>query len=790
MIEEIEGITIKGRCFRDETKINLFTANDGKQRPNDCKRVSLVYGRNGSGKSTIAYGLDSLAHGNRESGILCALNLKDNKQCNEELSNKIFVFSESFIDQNVKLKADGLGTIVQLGPHIELDNKIEELEIDIQGINTELSDIESRLENGKGKAEKQVERCKEKLKTGWAARYREITGNSNKGKVTNDLYKRIGDNKPNDNKENLEKEFKNLKSIYDNIGTISEVVQEPILEIKFDQKAEERLLETLAEKVEEPALTERDQLILDLSKQGKTLDLVKAKETFSNDEVNYCPYCLQPISSEYKHELIKRIEGVLNDRANEHQSILTGIQFPSFDGIVKRVEAFENSNREIYNLIRDLADACQKKVSEYLSYIDQKIKNLYTPVKIASLDLAVKTAQLNEQLLKLEKIRRDILAAQNEKQKTFEKLLRISENIAYWEIIDDYQDYKQQDCENKGLEKNKLESEQVKNKIYYELEQIKAQKKNANLALEDINRALSFIFMSKEKIQLVNENDQYRIKSRGMYSKPNTISVGERNALALCYFFSLMNYGVNKSDVYKSERLIVLDDPISSYDFDNKIGVMSYLNSVITSILNRNESSKVLLLTHDISAFHDLKVVCLDILQQMYSCGKGKAAEKLNWMKLDRHGLNDITNKVSYGQYGEMLKLVYSYADGESDVYELEIGNIARRVLEAYSTFMFGKGMNFVHFDDVRDVLKDYADFFDHLMFKLFLNNESHTEIVSTTACNQMSFSRYISREEQINICKSIICLIYRVTPLHLKYKLGHHFDDAKISKWSLELIP
>lgn len=131
MIEEIEGITIKGRCFRDETKINLFTANDGKQRPNDCKRVSLVYGRNGSGKSTIAYGLDSLAHGNRESGILCALNLKDNKQCNEELSNKIFVFSESFIDQNVKLKADGLGTIVQLGPHIELDNKIEELEIDI-----------------------------------------------------------------------------------------------------------------------------------------------------------------------------------------------------------------------------------------------------------------------------------------------------------------------------------------------------------------------------------------------------------------------------------------------------------------------------------------------------------------------------------------------------------------------------------------------------------------------------------------------------------------------------------
>lgn len=70
---------------------------------------------------------------------------------------------------------------------------------------------------------------------------------------------------------------------------------------------------------------------------------------------------------------------------------------------------------------------------------------------------------------RLEKIRRDILAAQNEKQKTFEKLLRISENIAYWEIIDDYQDYKQQDCENKGLEKkinlnpNKLRTKYITN---------------------------------------------------------------------------------------------------------------------------------------------------------------------------------------------------------------------------------------------------------------------------------------------------------------------------------------
>lgn len=53
MIEKIKGITIKGRCFKSNTDYLFF--------PNPNDRISIVYGKNGSGKSTIAEGIASIA---------------------------------------------------------------------------------------------------------------------------------------------------------------------------------------------------------------------------------------------------------------------------------------------------------------------------------------------------------------------------------------------------------------------------------------------------------------------------------------------------------------------------------------------------------------------------------------------------------------------------------------------------------------------------------------------------------------------------------------------------------
>ncbi|HEV1019646.1 TPA: ATP-binding protein, partial [Streptococcus pneumoniae] len=63
MFEKIKGINIKSGIFEDETKLELFEGNFEGTNPVQNDRASLLFGRNGSGKSTIARGINQLKNG-------------------------------------------------------------------------------------------------------------------------------------------------------------------------------------------------------------------------------------------------------------------------------------------------------------------------------------------------------------------------------------------------------------------------------------------------------------------------------------------------------------------------------------------------------------------------------------------------------------------------------------------------------------------------------------------------------------------------------------------------------
>lgn len=67
-----------------------------------------------------------------------------------------------------------------------------------------------------------------------------------------------------------------------------------------------------------------------------------------------------------------------------------------------------------------------------------------------------------------------------------------------------------------------------------------------------------------------------------------------------------------KQDVgrlYQDEELVVIDDPISSFDFENKVGISSFLRYQTHRIIKGNAKSKILFLTHDLSTFSDLQKI-------------------------------------------------------------------------------------------------------------------------------------------------------------------------------------
>lgn len=109
---------------------------------------------------------------------------------------------------------------------------------------------------------------------------------------------------------------------------------------------------------------------------------------------------------------------------------------------------------------------------------------------------------------------------------------------------------------------------------------LQQQKENTDIALEYINKELQYVFYSNRKVRLEPSDGCYKLKINGRNVAPKKISVGERNVLGLCYFFAKLFGGKTDSGKYALEYLLVIDDPVSSFDYGNRVGVMSLPNEM------------------------------------------------------------------------------------------------------------------------------------------------------------------------------------------------------------------
>lgn len=118
MLGKLNKILISGRCFTPPTEFQFFGDNGNA-------RISLVYGKNGSGKSTIANALQQANNTNESTDLTAILIDNSGSDITSQLSDKISVFNEDFIDKNIKIESVGLNTIVLFGEQVGLQKEID-----------------------------------------------------------------------------------------------------------------------------------------------------------------------------------------------------------------------------------------------------------------------------------------------------------------------------------------------------------------------------------------------------------------------------------------------------------------------------------------------------------------------------------------------------------------------------------------------------------------------------------------------------------------------------------------
>ena len=374
---------------------------------------------------------------------------------------------------------------------------------------------------------------------------------------------------------------------------------------------------------------------------------------------------------------------------------------------------------------------------------------------------------MNNLLGKLESKRESFNQIVTNRQTTEKELLKLNDEIAHYVIYTEYQSLLSQRTAKQTAEDELYQLIQARKDHVKEQQFLDAQRKNLQIAVEQINKSLSYIFYSNSRLKLHLENDQmYHLTVNGKDVFPDKISCGERNALALCYFFSEIAKETELQKLYHDEMFVAIDDPVSSFDVENRVGILSFLRYKLNQMLSACATTKVLMMSHDVSVIFDLQKVMDEVSANC--AGVGKHAEYCSFQLVNKRIVP--FKAKSHNEYTRLMKCVYEYGCNPEPTAELTIGNMTRRVLEAFSTFTFKEGPDKVSLNPQVLALipgQNKRAYFQNSMYRLVLNTESHLQ-EAVQGAPEMSFFSHLTVEEKQRTARDVLCFMYCVNPAHV----------------------
>lgn len=784
-IENLTGVQISSEYFTNHPDLKFFPPHTKQGRVN---RVALVYGRNGSGKSTISQGFYEYANSINPKNVELSLLTGDGylKLSSNNRPNKIFVFNEDYTDKNVKIKTGGLDTIVLLGKQIDLEKEISDTEKYINNVSNKLENektLYSKYEDQKDTASPYywLSSIKKDLQTkGWAENLGiKINGNSTKARVNDNVIEEIKSVHVTEKKEDLLNSFDSKLNIFFKTDKNTLPINNPVCELNFDKNIEKISSEILGQIVSKPQLTQREQEILDLF--GIT-GIVESKKFLSDKTTPVCPTCLREMTNSKKDEILKEIDNIINEEFNDFQKELDKLDLPIVE--IEKYAIYKNIDELLYNELVAQLIKLNSEIERHNDLINNKKNQPFEKIEYKNANVVSNYIEANRLLKELEKKRISFNMAVNDRDKLKNELKTLNNKLAKIDLANSFKELKNSLFKKEEVQKQKLQLEKelfgLKEKKAY----LDAKRKDFNIAVDELNSELEFIFFSKNRLELKLENELYHLKSRGHAVEPNRVSCGERNILALCYFFADIAKNMNADNLYADEMLIVIDDPISSFDFENKIGILSFLKLKLSQVLQGCKTSKVLIMTHDLTVMDDLIKTAEEISEK---CKKNSQSAEFNVFQLNNKNLEKF--EFNHNEYTQLLNTIYSYAKSPIEEAGLTIGNHMRRVLEAFSTFSYKKSMEEISTrQEILDCLpnEQYKNHFENLMYRLALNNESHF-YNTARFLPQTDFFPYMSNDEKQRIAKELLVFMFTLNAQHIKSHLPNALSDIEL--WKNEII-
>lgn len=751
----------------------LFIRNSKKGNPVESQ-LAIAYGKNGSGKSTLAKLLGNPAP--QQNPPFTALYCKENGISElpvPEAIDNCYLFNEEFVNENIKIASDELGAIALVGPQVDVDQELEQLESANHSLSKTCDELTEDIRANDEKYQKTIENIKLNLKETWAKRSAKIEGRARKN-VTDTILQQLASPKVFDKNDtpldelqnNLQSEILNLESYR---GLRSENWIAPTFRNPFDKEAVKR---SLLATPQEDSTNPTSQLVGLFAKAYPSVSQLNHLIDFLDQDPSHCDKCLQKVSTVLKEDLRNLAKQQLQTlrMQNEAQQV-TRLLAPIPD--LFSLPSVAKISSELERKTKDSFDRFRKEIILLNSQIKQKEDQPHLEISVSfdSLELELKDLQNCIALIQESVTQHNSIVTDFERLSSNVKKLNL--NVAIRENRSDLIQALQSELKIAALS---IKLNKARNKFNSNLDRIgdlERKIKKTDIAIEEINSRLFTVFASR-KLSLRAAEKGYRVLCNERMVPPEQLSTGERNILGLCYFFVHIAQDQSIEDAYRSKKILIIDDPISSFDSDNKYGALALLVKELSQYHSNKGQTRTLVLTHDLTVAYDFS--------KAISSSTAPATFVLEKQKLRNMTFDGVD--VYRSLLGELYNTILTSNSKESDLMSL------RRVYEAFVRFQFNVGIG----DSItnkalqslfQELGEEQTAFIETFLASPFMNRGAHEELSILTL--DFYSTAPLSPEDKIKFIRETLVFIHLISPWHIPARLATNYNEQQRIKQRLD---
>ena len=428
-------------------------------------------------------------------------------------------------------------------------------------------------------------------------------------------------------------------------------------------------------------------------------------------DIGLCPFCQQQTISQ---SFIKQISAYFDESYN-HDKLTLDQMVHQYEDVVKGAVDYLIKIKEDEFLVSKksaleaLILSLQSTAGQNLALLKDKVKTPSIKISMQSISGIVDNinaiiVQANNEISLFNQRISDIKGAKRNIKDKFWKLMRETYNSVielYWA------NEKKNEQEKMQLQKELQAVQSSINSNMVLIEENRKKTVNIDEAVDNIKNGLSDIGITDFTIEKYSEEEAlYKLK-RGD-SEDNvfkTLSEGEKMVISFLYFIELCK-GESAAEKSTNKKIIVIDDPISSL---SHIYVFNVGRLIHNEFLRTNKYDQIFILTHSLYFFYELTNI---------NHKERKETQKL--MRICKNTESSYFEDMKYEDIQNDYQAYWHIIKDEKQAPAL-IANCMRNVMEYF--------FNFVEKQDFAQVFqRPELQETSYMAFNRYMNRESHSK--------------------------------------------------------------